>query len=175
MRERADAGGTQPGVNYPGHQDIHPGSPELSDQQHPATPTVASATAAATLDDRYGRTPSRRRRSRALAIAAAVAIVVVFAVWVVWAGPGQTSHGLDSDDVGYKVLSDHTTVVRSQVSVDPGTRADCAVQVLDKSYTIVGWKVVDLPASDQRSRTISTEVRTTTRGVTGLIHDCWVP
>lgn len=110
-----------------------------------------------------------------LAIVAAVAITVTFAVWAIWAGPGQTSHGLDTDDLGYKVLSDHATVVNSQVSVDPGTEAECAVQVLDRSYTIVGWKVVTIPASEQRSRTISTEVRTTTRGVTGLIHDCWVP
>ncbi len=170
----ADAGGAQPGVNYPGHQDNHPGSPELSDQHHPVTPAPATATTAA-LDDRYGRTPGRHRRGRLLAIAAAVAIVVVFAVWVVWAGPGQTSHGLDTDDVGYEVVSDHATVVRSQVSVDPGTEARCAVQVLDRSFTIVGWRVVTLPASEQRSRTITTDVRTTTRGVTGLIHDCWVP
>ncbi|MFJ4294815.1 DUF4307 domain-containing protein [Curtobacterium sp. NPDC089689] len=162
-------------MNYPGHQDNHPGSPELSDQQHPAAPAPAAATTAAALDDRYGRTPSRNRRARALAIAAAIAVVVVFAVWAIWAGPGQTSHGLDTDDVGYEVLSDHATVVHSQVSLDPGTEAECAVQVLDKSFTIVGWKVVTIPASDQRSRTISTEVRTTTRGVTGLIHDCWVP
>ncbi|WP_152998209.1 DUF4307 domain-containing protein [Curtobacterium luteum] len=162
-------------MNYPGHQDNHPGSPELSDQQHPATPAPAAATAAAALDDRYGRTPSRKRRGRMLAIVAAVAITVTFAVWAIWAGPGQTSHGLDTDDLGYKVLSDHATVVNSQVSVDPGTEAECAVQVLDRSYTIVGWKVVTIPASEQRSRTISTEVRTTTRGVTGLIHDCWVP
>jgi hypothetical protein len=162
-------------VNYPGDQDNHPGSPELSDQQHPATPAPTASATAASLDDRYGRTRSGSRRARLLGIATAVAIAVVFAVWALWAGPGQTSHGLDTDDVGYQVLSDHSTVVHSQVSVDPGTRADCAVQVLDKSYTIVGWKVVSLPAVDQRSRSISTEVRTTTRGVTGLIHDCWVP
>jgi hypothetical protein len=81
---------------------------------------------------------------------------VVFAAWVIWAG-------LDS------------TVVHSQVSVDPGVRAKCAVQVLDKSYSIVGWKEITLAPSEQRTRSVSTEVTTTTRGVTGLIHDCWIP
>jgi hypothetical protein len=99
----------------------------------------------------------------------------VFGAWVIWAGPGQTDHGLDTDDVGYQVVSDHETVVHTQVSVDPGTAVRCAVQVLDKSYGIVGWKVVAVPASEQQSRTITTHVRTTTRGVTGLIHTCWVP
>ncbi|ROP74455.1 DUF4307 domain-containing protein [Curtobacterium sp. PhB115] len=148
----------------PWDQDIHPGSPELSEQHHTAT-----------LDDRYGRTPGRARRSRFIAITAAIAVVVVFAAWVIWAGLDQSDRGLSTDDVGYQVLSAHSTVVHSQVSVDPGNRAKCAVQVLDKSYSIVGWKEITLAASEQRTRSVSTEVTTTTRGVTGLIHDCWVP
>lgn len=176
------AGGAQRGVNYPGHQDNHPGSPELSEPQHqPAhqpsdsTAATSSATTAANLDDRYGRTPGRARRGRFVGIVGAVAVALTFAVWVIWAGPGQTSHGLDTDDIGYQVLSSHQTVVHTQLSVDPGTVAKCAVQVLDKSYTIVGWKEIRLPASDQRSRSITTSVQTVSRGVTGLIHDCWVP
>jgi len=148
----------------PWDQDIHPGSPELSDQQQTVT-----------LDERYGRTPERRRRSRIIAIVAAVAVVVVFAAWVVWAGLDQSDRGLDHDVVGYEVLSEHDTVVHSQVSVDPGVEAKCAVQVLDKGYSIVGWREVTLPAAEQRTRSITTEVTTTTRGVTGLIHDCWIP
>jgi len=177
---RVHAGSAQRGVNYPGDQDNHPRSPELSEPLHPAgsagpaSSTAASATAA-TLDDRYGRTPDRRRRGRLFGITAAIAVVLVFVAWVVWAGLDQTSHGLDSTEVGYTVVSEHRTVVHSQVSVDPGTEAKCAVQVLDKAYSIVGWKVVTLPPSEQRTRSISTEVNTTTRGVTGLIHDCWVP
>ena len=41
--------------------------------------------------------------------------------------------------------------------------------------TIVGWREIRVPASDQRVRSISTPVNTVSRGVTGLIHDCWVP
>lgn len=160
----------------PWDQDNHPGSPELS--EHPTPRTTAAAPAGsttATLDDRYGRTAGRSRRTRFIAIVVAAAIVVVFGAWVIWAGPGQTSHGLDSDDVGYRIVSAHRATVDSQVSVDPGTTAKCAVQVLDKSYTIVGWKVVTLPPATERTRTITTTVNTTTRGVTGLIHTCWVP
>lgn len=168
-------------MNYPGDQDNHARSPQLSEPLHPAAPTAAASpaggptTTAAALDDRYGRTPNRRRRGRLFGITAAIAVVLVFVAWVVWAGLDQTSHGLDNTEVGYTVVSDHRTVVHSQVSVDPGTEAKCAVQVLDKSYSIVGWKEITLPPSDQRTRTVSTAVNTVTRGVTGLIHDCWVP
>ncbi|PZF56771.1 DUF4307 domain-containing protein [Curtobacterium sp. MCSS17_008] len=140
-----------------------------------ATTSDTATVSASTLDDRYGRTPDRRRRGRLLGTTAAIAVVLVFVAWVVWAGLDQTSHGLDHTEVGYTVVSEHRTVVHSQVSVDPGTEARCAVQVLDKTYSIVGWKEVALPASEQRTRSITTEVNTTTRGVTGLIHDCWVP
>jgi hypothetical protein len=169
-----DAGSAQRRVNYPGIRIITPGAEELSEPHRTPVPQPSAATSA-TLDDRYGRTPGRLRRGRLLGIVAAVAVALVFIVWVVWAGPGQTSHGLDTDDVGYEVVSDHETVVHSQISLDPGTAARCAVQVLDKSYTIVGWKEIRVPASDQRTRSVSTPVKTVTRGVTGLIHDCWVP
>ncbi|PZE86464.1 DUF4307 domain-containing protein [Curtobacterium sp. MCBD17_032] len=164
----------------PWDQDNHPGSPELSDQHDapPAGPAAAGSAALAdraALDDRYGRTTETRRRGRLLAIVTAVAIAVVFAVWAIWAGPGQTDHGLDTDDVGYEVVSDHQVVVHTQLAVDPGTEVECAVQALDKGYTIVGWRVVTVPADDQRSRSLSTPVNTTSRAVTGLIHSCWVP
>ncbi len=166
------------GRGLPWDQDNHPRSPNCPNRfprrprRHPHRSAGATA---ATLDDRYGRTAGNRKRSRLIAIVAAAAVVVVFAAWVIWAGLDQSSHGLDSTDVGYQVVSDHETVVHSQVSVDPGTEAKCAVQALDKSYSIVGWKVVTLPPSSERTRSITTPVNTTTRGVTGLIHDCWVP
>ncbi|OII12064.1 hypothetical protein BIU96_02505 [Curtobacterium sp. MCBA15_008] len=146
----------------------------MSEPQHPSAHQPSAGTTA-TLDDRYGRTPGRARRARFIGVVAAAAVALVFLVWVIWAGPGQTSHGLDSSDVGYQVVSDHETVVHSQVSVDPGTSAKCAVQVLDKSFTIVGWREVPVPASDERTRSLNTAVKTVSRGVTGLIHDCWVP
>lgn len=163
------------GRELPWDQDNHPRSPELSEPLAPDASTTARPTGTAALDDRYGRTPDRRKRSRLFGVVAAAAIVVVFAAWVIWAGLDQSSHGLDNTEVGYTVVSEHQTVVHSQVSVDPGTEAKCAVQVLDKGYAIVGWKVITLPPSDQRTRTVTTEVNTATRGVTGLIHDCWVP
>jgi len=129
----------------------------------------------ADLDARYGRSPGQRRRNLVVAVIAALVVAVTFAVWVVWAGLDSSGGGLDTSDVGYVVESDQLTVVRSRVAVTPGTEVVCAVQVLDKSFSIVGWKVVTIPASSSGSTTISTEVKTTSRGVTGLINKCWIP
>jgi hypothetical protein len=38
----------------------------------------------------------------------------------------------------------------------------------------VGWKVVDIPASDVATRGITETVRTTEQSVTGLIYRCWL-
>jgi hypothetical protein len=106
----------------------------------------------------------------------AAAIAVTFAVWALWAGPGQDSaDGLQTNDIGYKVQSDRLTTVRSQVQVDPGTKVKCAIEVEDKSFTIVGWKIVTVPATTASSSEFETDVRTSARGVTGLIDECWVP
>jgi hypothetical protein len=97
------------------------------------------------------------------------------AVWAIWAGPGELGTGsLQTNDIGYKVHSDQLTTVRSQVQVNPGTAVKCAIEVEDKSFAIVGWKIVAVPATKASSSEFETSIRTSARGVTGLIDSCWV-
>jgi len=65
--------------------------------------------------------------------------------------------------------------VRVEVSVGPGTPMSCAVQALNAQYGIVGWVIVDLPESTQRTRVFNQVVRTSETAVTGLLYRCWVP
>ena len=44
------------------------------------------------------------------------------------------------------------------LSVPPGNETACIVQALDEDFTVVGWKVVEIPASEQHLRTF-TETR----------------
>jgi hypothetical protein len=48
------------------------------------------------------------------------------------------------------------------------------VQALDSRYGVVGWKIVDVPPSDQRTRLLTERLRTTNRAETGLIYRCWL-
>lgn len=127
------------------------------------------------LDRRYGRSRSFRLRRRWIAGIVGVAFAIVFGVWVVWAGFDGTSASVDTNDAGYVIHGAHSATVTSEVSTDPGTKVDCAVEVLNKSFDIVGWKVVHLPASTKSSNTYVTQLNTTNRGVTGLIDKCWLP
>lgn len=102
-------------------------------------------------------------------------MVIVFGAWVIFAGLDGTSATISTDDAGYTITSDRVATVTSEVSVDPGTKVDCAVEVLNEGYTVVGWKVIHLPPSTQSSNTYTTTVNTMNRGVTGLIDKCWLP
>jgi len=126
------------------------------------------------IDARYGRTPRRRLRARVLAVVAGAAVVVVMAAWVVWAGvfgPGAT---VETQDVGFEVRSDAEVLVRGEVSVAPGTAVRCAVAAEDEKQAFVGWRVVELPPSEDRTRHLSETVRTTRLADVGLIYRCWL-
>jgi len=126
------------------------------------------------LDDRYGRTPGAARRTRWIALGAAVAFIAVFAAWLVWAGLGGTGAQFEAKDTGYEVIDDRTVTVHWSFTIQPGTPARCAVQALNSSFGIVGWKVVEVPASDRITRSITETVLTTELAVTGLIYRCWL-
>jgi hypothetical protein len=49
----------------------------------------------------------------------------------------------------------------------------CAVEALDEKFGVVGWKLVELPASTERIRHLEARVRITQPATTGLIHSCW--
>jgi hypothetical protein len=126
------------------------------------------------LDARYGRTAQKKRRDRVVAWTGAIAVAIVFAAWVVWVafdGPGDT---IGSRDTGHKVIDDRTVSISYEVSMPPGTSAQCALQVQNETHNIVGWKVVDIPASDSYTQAFTDTVRTTQLGVAGLIYRCWL-
>jgi hypothetical protein len=141
----------------------------VSSPQSPA-PTGA----AADLDARYGRTPTRARRARVFQIVAAASFVAVFAAWVIWGGLFQPGSQLEAKDTAHSVVSDSETLVTWEFSTNPGNAAQCAVQALNSTFAIVGWKVVDVPPSDQYTRVLTESVLTTEEAVSGLIYGCWL-
>ncbi|MEO6944749.1 MAG: DUF4307 domain-containing protein [Lacisediminihabitans sp.] len=128
----------------------------------------------AVLDARYGRSPGKRRRDRWIAVVAAIAVALVIGAWVIWAGLDQTNGGLDSQDIGHHVLSDREVSITYQVSMPPGSTASCALEVENEAHAIVGWKIVDIPASTTSTNAFKDTVRSSELGVTGLIYRCWL-
>jgi hypothetical protein len=130
---------------------------------------------ASDLNEPYGRTANRRRRNLIFAVIFGGAIVVVFAAWAIWVGLFQPTASIDFDSTGQSRVASNQLRVTWQLSVDPGKRAECAIQALDENFGIVGWKIVSLPASAVRSRTLTTVVRTAQPSVSGSVYQCWIP
>jgi hypothetical protein len=126
------------------------------------------------LDERYGRTRGSASRTRLIAIVVGAAFAVVLVAWVVWGGLLAPDAELNVEDTGHVVVDETTVDVRFQLTVEPGTATRCAVQALNAGFSIVGWKIVDVPASDERIRALVETVHTTELGVTGLIYRCWL-
>jgi hypothetical protein len=126
------------------------------------------------LDARYGRTSAAKNRTRLVVIVSALAFVVVFVAWLVWGGLLGAPAQFQAVDTAHEVIDDSTIDVRWQFTVEPGTDARCAVQALNSTFAIVGWKVVDVPASSTRTRDLTERLLTTEPAVTGLIYRCWL-
>jgi hypothetical protein len=129
---------------------------------------------AAELDRRYGRSRGNARRTRGIVIATAVAFVVTLVAWLVWGGLFSANSDFEVVDTGHTVVDETLVQVRYQLTVAPGTDMKCALQAQNSTFAIVGWNIVDVPASERRVRTLGAEIRTTELAVTGLIYRCWL-
>ena len=126
------------------------------------------------LDARYGRTRTSKNRTRVVVIVSALAFAVVFVAWLVWGGLLGAPAQFQAEDTAHHVLDDETVDVTWQFTVEPGTDARCAVQALNSTFAIVGWKIVDVPASTVRTRDLTERLLTSEPAVTGLIYRCWL-
>lgn len=142
------------------------------DAPDPAPPPDRGAPA--DLDARYGRTRSSHVRTRIVVVASAIAFAVVFAAWLIWGGLLGAPAQLQANDLAHRVIDEETVEVTWQFTVEPGTDARCAVQALNSTFAIVGWKIVEVPASPVRTRDLTQRLLTTEPAVTGLIYRCWL-
>jgi hypothetical protein len=126
------------------------------------------------LDERYGRTRGSKSRNRAIAIIVGAIVAVVVVAWVIWVGLFSPAADLNVEDTGHVIVDETTVDVRFQLTVEPGTATRCAVNAMNEGFSIVGWKIIDVPASDERLRALVARVHTTELGVTGLIYRCWL-
>ncbi len=131
-------------------------------------------TVSADIDARYGRGSRRRTRDRLLLWLAAPVFLLVVVAWVIWAGLDGSKPLIETQDIAYTVVDEHSVDVTFQVSVPTGTATSCAVQALNESFAVVGWKIVDLPPSDQYTRSFTESLRTSELATTGLIYRCWL-
>jgi hypothetical protein len=124
------------------------------------------------LDERYGRTHSKRRRIIGWTIVAALALGLIG--WVGWGTISRSSVEVGVDATGYDVPDEHTVSVTFQITSPPGRPVACALEAQDEEHGIVGWRVVEFPAVDTHARAFTEEIRTVALATTGLVNSCWV-
>lgn len=126
-------------------------------------------TTALELDERYGRT---RKRRTPLIIGGLIGVIVVAIAG--WVTVTQSMSSVGADDLGFELVDEHSVTVRFQVTMTQDRDVVCAVQALDEEFGVVGWKIVEIPATDSHSQQLSTTVPTVAQATTGLVNTCWV-
>jgi hypothetical protein len=136
--------------------------------------THSAPVESAVIESRYGRTPARKRRDRQILWALGGIFVLVLGAWVLWTGLDGASTQIEARDIAHTIVDEHTVSVTFEVSLPAGRTASCAVQALNESYSVVGWKIIDLPPSALYNRSFTQILRTTDLSNTGLIYECWL-
>ncbi|GAA2179308.1 hypothetical protein GCM10009847_12820 [Leucobacter tardus] len=124
------------------------------------------------LDDRYGRTRSRGIDRRFGWIAGGIAVIAGMTILLV--GGWQQTATVEFQDIGRTIVDEHRVDVRFEVTGPAHTPVACAVEAQNPTKAIVGWKIVELPVTEERSHSVSTTVTTTNRATTGSVKSCWV-
>jgi hypothetical protein len=140
----------------------------------PRSPSFSAMPVSADINERYGRTARNATRNRRWAIGSAAAFAAVLLAWVVWGGDFGNLGSVEAQNIGHTVLSDNEVEVTFQLTLEPDTDSACALEALNSNFAIVGWKIVDVPGTSERTRSITETVRTSELSVTGLIYRCWL-
>jgi Domain of unknown function (DUF4307) len=123
------------------------------------------------LDERYGRRRSPGRRWLiGIGVLFAIGIVALFG-WFTVQGSLDT---VDADTTGFEVVDEHAVELAFQITAPPGRAVACAIEAQDEDHGVVGWRVVEVEASDLRSRALREVIPTTALATTGFVNSCWV-
>jgi hypothetical protein len=91
-----------------------------------------------------------------------------------WTIVGATLDDVGLDNTGYEIVDERTVVVSFQITAPVGRTVACALEAQDVEHGVVGWRIVEIEASDQHARAFRESVPTTALATTGLVNSCWV-
>ena len=126
--------------------------------------------------NRYGKAVGSDNRKKRSWIVASIAgtLVLSAVVWAIWTDALGFGPQVHTRDTGHTIVDDHTVLVEFELTATPGYEVACEIEAMNKSFTIVGWKVVVFPPSEERVRVLREEVTTSEPPVTGLVGTCWL-
>lgn len=149
----------------------------MSEDTPSASPVAASwdrttTAPAQSLEDRYG-TGRKRRFDRGFAWSAVGVLVLAGVGFLLFSG-WQTTNQVSAQDIGYTKTGELTLDMKFEVTAPAQTPVACAVEALNTSKATVGWTVVELPVTDQRTYVVTTPLHTTTPATAVTAKECWI-
>lgn len=125
------------------------------------------------LDERYGRTRSRRRRVIGWSVLGVVASAAVLSLG--WITVQRSIDSVDVTGLSFDVSDAHSVTIGFQLTAPPGRDIACALEAQDEEHGIVGWRIVRYPASQSHAQGFSESIPTVALATTGLVNSCWLP
>lgn len=102
-----------------------------------------------------------------------VAIVALFNI--------KPTGQISAQDVGFQVIDNTRVDVTFRVTKNPADTAYCAVQAMEESKAVTGWKVIEIPPNapsegenNGRTTMYTVSLRTDAPGATGNVNSCWI-
>ncbi len=132
---------------------------------------MTNPTSQALLEERYGRSRSRSFDKRFAWIIGGV--LVLAGLVFVFFGGWQQGTNIDFQELHYTVVDDSRVEIDIQVTAPPKATVICALEALSTSHGTVGWKIITVPESNERTRRFTGTLVTTAPATTGLVRDCW--
>lgn len=130
------------------------------------------ADTASLLATRYGGgRPRRSRRFWWIVAAVGIGLGIVAVAAMVLAQPG--AH-IEYSAPRYVSSGDDRVDVSVTVTMTPGSTARCAVQVLGTGQSTVGWRYVDVQASQEYTQTVVVPVLAVQPPIAATVPQCWV-
>lgn len=133
---------------------------------------MTSAATQELLDDRYGRRRGPGRRVRWIIGGILAAILVGYVAWTTVA---SAIDSVDVDTTGFQVNDARSVSVGFQITGRTGVPVACALEAQDTEHGVVGWRVVEYPASEDHTRAFRETFPTTAEATTGFVTSCWIP
>lgn len=124
------------------------------------------------LDERYGRRrATRSRRVAWIVVGAVVAMMVAGLAWLTWS---NATDAVAVDVTGFEVVDEHRVALRFQITAPADAAIACALEAQDAEHGVVGWRVVEYPASRSIAQAFTETIPTVAQATTGLVNACWV-
>ena len=91
-----------------------------------------------------------------------------------WATIARTLVAVDVEDTGFAVADAHLVTVSFQITAPTDRTVACAIEAQDEEHGVVGWRIVEYPASSEHLRAFTETVPTLAEATTGFVNSCWV-